>query len=198
MAFIRKETLKDLELPSLVDIIFLLLIFFLVTYSFSEMGEETGPARSIVDLPEAAGENTVTEEEVLQTLLFQIEHKNVKDKTSPKVVYVLWPSRRDSVTLSQALVKAREDSSLHAEFPDNFLHLSDQQFESVPPCTLMANSIARYKRSYFNNVSLSNTIEIRAARDVEFRIIDFIMSHCAAYQDTIPRLVFHTLATRGD
>lgn len=198
MPFVRKEGLKDLELPSLIDVIFLLLIFFLVTYSFSEMGEETGSARSIFDLPEAPGETIVVEEEVLQTLLFQIEHKDAKNPSTPKIVYVLWPSWRDSVTLSQSLVKAREDSSLHAEFPDNFLQLSDKEFKSIQPCTLITNSIARYKDSYFQNVSVTNNIEIRAAGDTEFRIVDFIMSRCAAYQDTIPRLVFHTLATRGD
>ncbi|RKY84426.1 hypothetical protein DRP98_04980 [candidate division KSB1 bacterium] len=198
MPFVRKEDLKDMELPSLIDIIFLLLIFFLVTYSFSEMGEETGPARSIFDLPEALGESPVLEEEVLRTLLFQIEHKDSKDIHSPKVVYALWPSLSDSITLSQALVKAREDSSLHAEFPDGFLQLPDEEFQSTPPCTLIANSIARYKTRYFHNVSVTNTIEIRAAKDTEFRIIDFIMDCCAAYQDTIPRIVFHTLATEGD
>jgi hypothetical protein len=38
-----------------------------------------------------------------------------------------------------------------------------------------------------------NSIEIRAVKDTEFRIINYIMEQVSAYADTIPRLMWRTL-----
>ena len=198
VAFQKKEEIKSLELPTLIDVVFLLLIFFLVTISLLRPGLPSpipGPPRKPFDLPEAKGSKIDGEKEILETLLIQIERKDEKDPLSPKLVYTLWPSIKDSVTLEQARAKAKEDS-LFAEFPPNFLSMGDQEFANSPPCSLIAKSIKDYKNLAFKEPGLSNFIEIRAIKDTEFRIINFIMIQCSAYEDTIPKLVFRTLSEK--
>lgn len=198
VAFQKKEEIKSLELPTLIDVVFLLLIFFLVTISLLRPGLPSpipGPPRKPFDLPEAKGSKIVGEKEILETLLIQIERKNEKDLLGPKLVYILWPSIQNSTTLEQARAKAKEDS-LFAEFAPNLLKMSDQEFAISSPCSLIARSIKDYKDLAFKEPSLSNFIEIRAIKDTEFRIINFVMQQCSAYEDTIPKLVFRTLSEK--
>ena len=98
--------------------------------------EDKGMRKKIFDLPEAKGSEAVVHDEVLENLLIQIEHKNEQNPASPKVAYVLWPDVEDSLTLSDAFNKAKEDS-VFAEFPRNFLDLSPQEFERSSPCSLI-------------------------------------------------------------
>ena len=199
MAFGRIEEKKGLSLPGLIDIIFLLLIFSLVTLSVSQAKVEAkkGGDRSIeFDLPEVDSRETEEVEEILSTLLFQIEHVDRQDPESPKIVFVLWPSEDDSVTLETAKLNAMRDS-LFAVFPMDFLDLSDAEFARTLPCELIRSTIREYKDFYFFEPRLSNSVEIRAVKDVEFRIVNFIMEQCSAYGDTIPRIVLHTLTGRG-
>ena len=196
MAFIRKEEKKGISLPGLIDIIFLLLIFSLATFSFSESWnkeQEGGKGAVDFDLPEAKAMETFEPEEVLQTLMFQIEHMDPQDLTSPKAVYILWSSWEDSLTIEEARRHAERDS-LFAVFPPDFLTLSDQDFSQTSPCTLIHWALRTYKNDYFLEPKHSNTVEIRAVRDTEFRIINFIMEQCSAYGDTIPRFMIRTIS----
>ncbi len=195
MTFIRKQEKKGLSLPGLIDIIFLLLIFSLVTLSFSEAQVEArkrGEQTSEIRLPETDFQESFPGSRVLQRLLYQVETIDPEDSESPKIVYVLQPSPSDSVTISDARQRAIDDS-LFAVFPSNFLEMSDRTFSQTPPCTLIANSLRRYKEIHFLEPSFANAVEIRAVRDTEFRIINFIITQCSAYGDTIPRFVLHTL-----
>jgi len=196
MAFTKSEEKKGLSLPGLIDIIFLLLIFSLGTLSFSESAgdKDQGGEESVdLQLPEARVTDTFKADEILQTLLFQIEHSVPEDQVSPKVVYVLWPASEDSLNIEQAKNNAIEDS-LFAVFPMNFLDLSKQDFAQTPPCTLIHWALHTYKQDHFREPNYFNTIEIRAIRDTEFRIINFIIEACSAYGDTIPRFTIRTLS----
>jgi len=198
MAFIRNEEKKWLSLPGLIDIIFLLLIFSLVTLSVSQTEVETqesGDRDFDFDLPETRSRETEEVEEVLQNLLFQIEHLDNDDIESPKILFVLQPSERGSLTLEEAKLNATRDS-LFGVFPENFLDLSDAEFVQTPPCRLVQRTLREHKDGYFLEPNPTNSIEIRAVKDTEFRIVNFIMEQCGAYGDTIPRLMLRTLIGR--
>ena len=61
---------------------------------------------------------------------------------------------------------------------------------------MIARAIEEHKEVYFFEPNPTNAIEIRAVKDTEFRIINFIMERCSAYGDTIPRLMLRTLTGR--
>lgn len=194
MTFVRKEEKKGLSLPGLIDIIFLLLVFNLATLSFSNLSverQEQGEGTGSFELPKASVSETYESTTVLKNLLFQVEEPDSGSGAGQKWLYVLHPGERDSMTLASARRKAITDS-LFAPFPRNFLDLSDYAFERTPPCTLIQWALREYKNDHFPEPSFSNTIEIRAEQNTEFRIINFIIEECSAYGDTIPRFMLRT------
>jgi biopolymer transport protein ExbD len=199
MAFIKKNIeKKGLTLTSLIDIIFLLLIFSLVTLPISQTRVEKkrrGDQGAEFSLPETGSIETEETGRILQTLLFQIELSNPDSIQSPKIVYILWPSIKDSLNLADAKIKALRDS-LFSVFPDNFLKMNDLVFSKTAPCSLIRWAVHKYKEDHFFKPDPSNSIEIRADRNTEFRIVNFIMEQCSTYGDTIPRVVLRTLAAR--
>ena len=196
MAFDRKEEKKGISLPGLIDIIFLLLIFSVATFSYTDSSVHSESQQGgdfDLELPETGLTDTFVADDVLQTLMFQVEHTDAENPFSPKVVYILWPVWEDSLTLAGAKQKAQEDS-LFAVFPQGFLGMSDQEFVRTQPCTLIHWALRTYKNAYFEEPNYANTIEIRAVKDTEFRIIKFILEECSAYGDTIPRFTLRTLS----
>jgi len=200
MAFKKQNELHDLEFPSLIDVIFLLLIFFLVTMQFSittDTAHQTSTKPPDIQLPLAEGSENVAMDDIISTLLFQIQYKEKNNPNSPRLVYVLEPFNGDSISRGEAFMIAKRDS-LFAEFPQNFLKMKDQEFKNTTACRLISNAIFQYKAEHFHKPSIENTVEIRAEANVEFKIINYIMQECSAYKDTIPRVIFRTLAkTRG-
>ncbi len=200
MAFKRSEEIRGMDLPSLIDVVFLLLIFFLVTMQFSveaSSAKRRGAKPPDIQLPRARGAEDVPSDDVLSTLLFQIQYAVKNDSSSPRVVYVLEPSGQNPITRNEALQNAKRDS-MFAIFPRDFLQLKENQFKRLPACRLISDAIFNYKEEHFHRPSLDNTVEIRAEKDVEFKIINFIMQECSAYKDTIPRVIFRTLAQVKD
>jgi len=198
MSFHKRNEKKGLSLPGLIDIIFLLLIFSLVTLSISEAKVETkrrGDRGVEFDLPESRTKDTEEVDRLLQTLLFQIDYLDPKNKSGPKAVWVLKPSLHDSLSLEGARLIAQRDS-LYRPFPGNFLELSDREFRRSPACQIIRESIREYKDQNFFKPDLSNAIEVRAIKDTEFRIVNYILELCSAYGDTIPRVVLRTLTAK--
>ena len=196
MAFIKKEEKRGLSLPGLIDIIFLLLIFCLGTLTTSEprIDEEGGSEGEVdLNLPETNIQKTYDVDEVLQTLLLQVDLTDPNDRSSPRRITILWPSLEDSLTIEEAKRNAMRDS-LFSVFPPDVLNLSDEDFSRIPPCTLIHWGLETYKKEYFQESKSSNTIEIRAVRDTEFRIINYILEQCSVYGDTIPRLTLRTMS----
>ncbi|HEX9933797.1 MAG TPA: hypothetical protein VGB38_01270 [bacterium] len=199
MAFIKRHEHKELNLPSLIDLCFLLIIFSLVTLPITKARVETGhkgqkgmesrlPTTRLTTLENA--------DYVLKTLLFEVGTSDPKDEKSPRIVYALVPNGKDSLTFQDAMEKAVRDS-MFAEFPDGYARLDQARFLRLKGCRMIRDEIARYKSAHFLKPSYSNTVEIRAARDTEFRLIHYIMEVCAAYGDTIPRVVVHVAVSSG-
>jgi len=198
MAFRRKIIKRGISLPSLIDIIFLLLIFSLVTLNVSDVSEAVvqsnpeGGSAPELRLPMIHGAETEKFEKQIRTLLFQIEHQDSRNPASPKVVYALNPGDQGAVDIREARQTAVEDSAF-AVIPANYLQLSESEFERTRVCRLIQRSIQDYKDRFFIEPRPSNSVEIRAVEDTEFKIIRFIMDRCSLYGDTIPRIVVHTL-----
>jgi hypothetical protein len=199
MAFYYHENIKrGVSLPSLIDIIFLLLIFSLVTLNVSDVSDavvQTNPEGSSapeLTLPTIHGAETEKFDRRIRTLLFQIEHRNPRDPASAKVVYVLDPGDLEYMDIRQAKQAAVQDS-LFAVFPPQYLQMPESDFSRIPACRLIQKSIQAYKGRVFTEPRPSNSIEIRAVEDTEFRIIRFIMDRCSVYGDTIPSIIVHTL-----
>ena len=194
----------EFELPSLIDMVFLLLIFFMASLSVSSSGDPSlnpGQPQRTFNLPEAKGEVSVLTGEEIKALIFQIEHKDAKDTLSPKVVYILWPEKKQKVTEDQALEKvqselskAPSDSSHFATFPGNFLQIEKSFLDTCRVFSLIAENIKKYKE-YLGQQSSSNTIEIRAVKETEFRIINFVMDQCSLYDKFFPKITFRVLSS---
>ncbi len=112
------------------------------------------------------------------------------------MVYTLVPLYGDTTSITEAFNKAVQDS-LFAVYPSDFLELDDNAFEQLSASKLIRNTIQEYKNIFFQQPGWTNAVEIRAGKDTEFRIIQYILDRCSVYGDTIPQIVLHTL-TRED
>ncbi len=194
MAFKRPVTPRTLELTSLIDVVFLLLIFFMVTFAYSLTGElSESQEYADVALPETKTQLPVVTDDRLDNLLIQI----IPDTSGGQMfrkVFVLWPTFSDTLRISrgQAFSSAIKDSSF-AAFPPDILSLAGEEFATLPPCTLITNSIRRYvatDRIYRGNGH--PVVEVRAEETTEFKIVNFIMEQCSALQDAIPQIIIRT------
>jgi len=195
MAFKRTPPPERSELTSLIDIVFLLLIFFLISFSFSLTADVTeSKVYSEIELPKTNTDLPVIRDERLENLMLQI----VPDTTggvNTRRVYVLWPSYSDTlmITRGQAFQNALEDSTF-ATFPEFFLFLPEQEFENLPASQLISQSIAKYvEDEKFYRGNTRPIVEVRAEKDTEFRILSFIMDRCSAYKDAIPQIIIRTV-----
>ncbi len=198
MGFTKHEEKKEFNLPSLIDIIFLLLVFSLVTQPRTKTRndvEDRGVSENNLELPIVQGRAQSRADDILKTLMFEIVFKEPRNLKSGRMVYAMHPVNTDSITYEQAKQQAVRDSTF-AAFPENFLSLSDTDFERTPACLFIRNEIMSFKQKHFFKPALSNFIEIRAEKNVEFRIVQYIMSKCSAYGDTIPRIILRTLSGR--
>jgi len=194
MAFKKDYFKKNISLPGMIDIIFLLLIFSLVTLSHTnpDVSEyKQGKQKVSLDLPIIDSNLTEKKESLLNTLMFEV--KFIEDNiNNPRVVYVLIPSG-DTTTYYIAKQNAISNAMCDT-FPDNFLKLNNNEFESLSVCQMIRKSIKDYKDENFTEPSLNNTIEIRADKNIEFRIFNYILSQCSAYGDTIPSVITRSLS----
>ena len=199
MAFSHDDEKKGISLPGLIDIVFLLLIFSLVTLSVSNapISERTAGEKEIhFNLPKTASQSTSDAGTVLRTLCFQIEYLDAESSGGPKVAYALWPSVRDSITVEEARFRAQQDSLKMAVIPEGIVSMNPQDFERTDFCRMISRNIEEYKARYFNEPRQENSIEIRAERDTEFGLINYILVYAGAFGDTIPSFVVRTLSGR--
>ncbi len=194
MPFKRSESPRTLELTSLIDIVFLLLIFFLVSFAFSLTGDVSeSKTNSDISLPKANSELPVLPDDRLDNLMIQI----VPDTTNVLMahrVFILWPAMHDSVGITrvQAYQTALEDSTFSGIGAD-FLKLDKQAFAALPACRLISNSIAKYfEVNKFSRRSGHSMVEVRAEENTEFKIINFIMAQCGNNEDAVPQIIIRT------
>src|SRR3990172_8177406 len=182
MAFRREETPRGLEITSLIDIVFLLLIFFLVSFAFS-LGDNVSESKSYseLSLPKTETNLRVLHKDELQNLMIQIMSDTVENQIS-KRAYVLWPSYDDTmkITLYSAFKRSKEDSTF-ADFPGEFLSLPSGEFNQSQACTLIANSLNRYvtKEKLFKR-NEKPIVEVRAEKSTEYKILNFILEQCSS------------------
>jgi hypothetical protein len=197
MAFNRKKEQKELNLPSLIDVVFLLLIYSLLTIPIeksetSAADTANAPPGKEINLPFVRSRKAVEIDPILRTFLVQIENEIPDDPRSARVVYILKPSDRDS-TLGQARETAVRDS-VFARFPAGFLEMNEREFEQTKACRLIRDEIRRFERGKTRRRDVSKRIEIRAVQNTEFRIVNAIMRECSAFGDTLPAIAIRTMA----
>jgi hypothetical protein len=194
MAFHRTNGHRGMELTTLIDMVFLLLIFFLVSFAFSVAGDVSeSRVYTELDLPKNTTELPAIPEDRLESLMIQIV-PDTSQRFPSRRVYMLWPSFDDTlkITRTQAFAAALRDSTF-ATFPAGFLDLLPAEFQQTLPCTLITHSIDRFlEMEKFYNRNIHPIIEIRAERNTEFKIISFILNQCSAYQDAIPQVIIRT------
>ena len=200
MAFSHEIDKKGLSLPGMIDIVFLLLIFSLVTLAVSQSPVEdvdTDDDISIqINLPTAKARSTVETGTVLRTLCFQIEYLFPDSVGSPRIAYALWPGVKDSITIEEARINARKDSLKMAFIPENFLLMNEQDFNQTAFSSMIRRNISNYKDEYFREPKQDNAIDIRAERNTEFRLINYILEYAGSFGDTIPRFLVRTVSSR--
>ena len=196
MPFRRQESPKDLDLPTFIDIVFLLLIFFLVTYSSAPPRE--GHSTLELNLPMAEGSVQANQNEILETLMIEIMPVNPEQPQLGYLVLVLLPFEDFSIGKEMPVTyqQAKSYAQLYQRqsvLPVNYTTLSAAQFLAQPAVKLIDEQLSRYVTNKFRVARATNRIEIRAEKSVTFRIINFIIEKISSYEDLIPSLVFRTM-----
>jgi hypothetical protein len=98
--------------------------------------------------------------------------------------------------IKDSLASEPADSNLFATFPPNFLALNYDRQDTCRAFRLIREHIRSYWSERFANSgpNFSNTIEIRATKETEFRIISYIMQQCSQFEDDIPKVTFRVMA----
>jgi len=200
MAFRRTELAgtKELELPTFIDVVFLLLIFFLLTYS--PVSPKKGEAALQLTLPVAKGMEKVRLSEQLQTMLIEVLPVNAKDLSQGYQVSVLLPFQDYSILATRprtiTVAKAREYAKIYHRqgfLPANYAVISKREFKKLDVVKMLDREIDKYVRYRFRIPKPTNRIEIRADASVKFRLINFILTKCSSYEDLVPMIVFRTM-----
>lgn len=203
MAFRRFESQKDLELPTFIDIIFLLLIFFLLTYS--PVQPKKGESALELTLPFAEGQFKVNPSERVETLVIEILPAPESDSLNAYIVHVLLPFReygyiqlrKKGITLGEARRFAREYNR-YAYVPYGYERLPQQKFRNLDAVKLIDTQLERFARERLRVPKPTNNIEIRADRSVKFRLINHILTKCSELGDLIPVIIFRTMFVAGE
>jgi len=196
MAFHKIERRRDLELPTFIDVIFLLLIFFLLTYS--PVPPVVGQASLELNLPIAEGTSQVNPNEKLETLMIEIIPVNKEQLELGFNVSVLLPfedygmDRGVDLSYQQAQVFASRYQR-QSLLPGDYTDLRDSEFLRLPAVELIDDHLGRFVSRRFRVAKATNRIEIRADKDVTFRIINFVIEKCSSYGDLVPSLIFRTM-----
>lgn len=185
MAFRRKRAQWDVEIVGLIDLIFLLLIFFLVLTSRSAVGVQTGLSSLI--LPLLSGSEATDKVSTL-TIYMGYAHEE-QEVGPPEILYALLPpltsgGYTSTLTFAGAQARAKEHPDLHWPSP------------SAWPAETQEDFLERIIRTYGHTPPTSELgyIEIVAVAGTPYGHIGRIMSICREpiLQDCIKNLVFRT------
>jgi hypothetical protein len=194
MAFKHIHEKKGLSLPSLIDIIFLLLIFFMLTINISSIPGGDYPL-DYFDLPKVRISQLDQASKVLQTLMIQIEHEKNNESTeepgssSPLVVYALWPDEREPITISTARAYAQEHGKF-AYLVDETTRRSNPDIPDISAEDFIKREIEQYAGMHFNVPGDSNSyvIDVRAVNETTFKTINHILNVCSELDIPIKRI----------
>ena len=196
MAFKRQDNPRELELTSLIDIVFLLLIFFLVSFAFSMAGD-VSQSKSLNELalPKSSMSQVPIKGNKLLNLLIQIM-PDTASASQTRAVFVLWPSYdgEEALTEEMAFKKTLSDSTF-SNFPLDYLKLPATEFTKTDACKLISLSIKQYvERERLLRQNERPMIEVRAEKNTEFKILNFILEQCSLYDEHVPQIIFRTAA----
>jgi hypothetical protein len=161
MRISRFQKKKELEIVSLIDVVFLLIIFGIVISVFNRVGLE----------PEENGRGGITIEIKRQG---EITDKN----EFPRLIVKIDKPGGRNLGYDSAFfpVDARIDD------------LDWKGFSSCDACQLIHDRIAYYADSLVvdDPQKFADQIYVKASRDTKFRIISFIMEQCSAHRPKLP------------
>lgn len=194
MAFKHIHEKKGLSLPSLIDIIFLLLIFFMLTINISSIPGGEYPL-DYFDLPKVRINQLDQASKVLQTLMIQIEQEKGEESASepgpasPLVAYALWPGENEQISIATARANARVDGRF-AYLVDKETRLNNPDIPDISAEDFIKREIEKYARQHFNVKSDSNSyvIEVRAVKETTFKTINTILNVCSGLDIPIKRI----------
>ena len=157
MAFKVLRAFKEFEIISLIDIVFLLLIFGLVV-------------SLIGNLPPEDAEVPISDEWEKEYFSIRILY-HANETQDSNAVEISYPD--DGPVVSAYLP---DDSLLLAMDYDDFVKL--------PACILIANHLEKYANNYLTEADESNPdkhIDIRVDQEIRFRIVGYIIRECSGY-----------------
>jgi hypothetical protein len=144
-----------MEIISLIDIVFLLLIFGLVLSAFSRYKSVSEDEREEAGTP--------------KSLAIHVYREATGELTSPNLVKIIYPHGGPVYS---------------GRFPPDsiLLRLGDTAFAALPASRLIATHLREYTYEYLSDAdtsSLVNRIDVRVADDTIFRIVGYIMGQCS-------------------
>lgn len=186
----RKEKYRttynaQIELPTLVDVVFLLLVFFLCTLTTAGKEDPVPGPTSDFDLPKTREQISPLDSKVLKTLLIHIV--NLDQPGDEKAVYFLWPDLAVNKTEEQAIdeinrqINAQEpDSQYYAVIHDVGVFLQTvRDGVSTPASRTIESNLENYIKNYMNSSMGMTPIQIRAVKDTEFGLINHFFNTCS-------------------
>ena len=159
MAFRRRRDAKELEIVSLIDIVFLLIIFGIIASVMAGAGQDQEPG-----LPSTF------------KITLQREPARPDTREQPRMIVTILNSDTVGTIYTEMLP------------PDDMLMtMSPSLFETQPACTLLHRRISYFAENLALGTNrFSEHIEVIAGGDTKFRVIGFILKECAAYKNLIP------------
>lgn len=190
----ENQIARDLDLPTLIDMVFLLLIFFVVVLSPSMGIRGKDPINPIIrNLPTAKFEKASSVREELKTLTFIIERS--EESGGQLIFYALNP---DSLRGNESKILSIKEALRIAKGLDSYsAPLSDIRMVNA----LISNHIDAYRRIHFTSESHDSEVEILADESTPFGIINEIFRQCQEVTEgdqvvlpMISKVIFHVTA----
>lgn len=195
MPFPRESERKDTEITPLIDVVFLLLIFFLLTAGSFKLKESVEKKEKYVtsnNLPRSIG-TPVFASEPLKNLLIRIEDDSLS-AMERKLIYFVDPDKNKD-TYSEAFKKAKKDSHFVYLFADT-LAMKRSRFLSSFSVKKIRDEMFSYREKLRDIPVEDRIIDISADRNTPFRLIFYLMEQCSN-GDTLTQIKRVNIRTMG-
>lgn len=169
MKFRKTKTAKELEIVSLIDVVFLLIIFGLVMTVYVASGEDPGEKPS----------------KMLRIELWRMSETDEQGETES------WTAAR-FVDADGNLVSDTAHFPPDAGLGRN--RLDDAQFEQLDACRLISRQLGELIQTIDDDdgTERTNTIHVVVAADTRVRIVSFIATECMPFHDRVKWLRLET------
>jgi len=160
MAFRKVRDYKELEIVSLIDVVFLLIIFGIVMSVYNRAGTRPMPGPKDI-----------------LTIHIQRESDGQSDESMPRLMVSISNSDQLGTVYMERFPL---DESLNG--------LTQAEFEDLPACVLIRDRIEYYAVTLMReDVSkFSDHIYIKVTPDTRLRIVSFVVNQCTPYKELLP------------